>query len=373
MIVEKLPNNVMVYKYANPNLHSISIGLYIRVGSMYESLDNNGITHLLEHIHFRRLNNLSQENFYRWMESIGTTLKASTYKDFLRFYMNVSPKYLHEALDIFSELISTFNWSEYDLEEELRVVIDQIHERESYQKIDDHADKIVWGKHPLSYSIMGTEENLKKITLSQLITHKEDFFSTENLFIVITGSIKDKDNVLVNEIFSKIKFIKSTSIIKPESIEFKVRKPDILFVNRPWDFLDVRLSFNIKHSKTSYEEIILLNSILGGGVGSKLQLHIREKEGIASSIYSNFESYMDASIIYIDFSVHKNDIYFVLELICSILKEMKNTITEDDLAITLPFYTDNTWFLLDNPEELNFNIALDLILRNRLFSVENEI
>lgn len=93
-----LPNGIKTIYYPIQQTHSITIGLYIKVGSRYENSSNNGITHLLEHLHFRRLGVLTQEEIYHNMESLGSTLRAATHKDFVRYHMKVRPKHLNECI-----------------------------------------------------------------------------------------------------------------------------------------------------------------------------------------------------------------------------------------------------------------------------------
>lgn len=149
-----LSNVIKVFYIALPNTHSISIGLYIKVGSMYENHSNNGITHLLEHLHFRRLGNMNQDQLYTKMESIGSTLRAATYKDFVRFYMKIRPKFLKESVSIFQELLSYYEWEEEDLEKEKEVVLCQLEEKNSYISIEPFVQKTVWKDSSLSLPII---------------------------------------------------------------------------------------------------------------------------------------------------------------------------------------------------------------------------
>ena len=89
-----LNNGFHIASFSMPNTHSITVGLYIRAGSKYESFEENGITHFLEHLHFRRLGDLSQQDLYYNMESIGGTLRAQTGRDYLKFSMKILPKSL---------------------------------------------------------------------------------------------------------------------------------------------------------------------------------------------------------------------------------------------------------------------------------------
>jgi predicted Zn-dependent peptidase len=99
-------NGVNIYYYMQPNTHSICLSLYIKAGTLYEDTAP-GITHFLEHLHFRRLGGRTQKELYYQLESIGGYLGACTYKEFLRFYLTASPQYFSQLVKIASDLLVT--------------------------------------------------------------------------------------------------------------------------------------------------------------------------------------------------------------------------------------------------------------------------
>ena len=107
----KLKNGLEVWVSRLPNTHSVTVDLFVRSGVAYETSDKLGITHLLEHLIFRELQGFSQRELYFFMESLGTTLKAVTYRDFLRFYLKVLPENAVNAMRIFKSILQTHSWS----------------------------------------------------------------------------------------------------------------------------------------------------------------------------------------------------------------------------------------------------------------------
>ena len=99
-----LNNGLKVICYPIEHAMSVEIGLYIRAGARYENKENNGITHLLEHMHFRQLGDMNQKEIYETTEMMGTSLRGTTYKEMLCFNMKVRPKYLEKSLDIFEKI-----------------------------------------------------------------------------------------------------------------------------------------------------------------------------------------------------------------------------------------------------------------------------
>ncbi|MGE5371930.1 MAG: M16 family metallopeptidase [Solirubrobacterales bacterium] len=360
-------NGIKIIYYPVNYVHSIVIGLYIRTGSRYEHPLNNGITHLLEHLHFRRMGTLSQDEIYYRMESYGSTLRATTYKDYLRFHMKVRPNRLKECINLFQAILGSLNWTESEYEQEKTVVLNQVQERDSYLDIGQYVSKAVWKGNALSLPIMGNEETINKIQLSDVIQYKQTHFNPSQIAFFITGCIDSNGIDIVNSELNKIALDDNQDVQKPgfQNIKYQPRKPDIHLINTVGSYLDVNVSFDVNYEDATREELILLNCILGEGVGSRLQRVIREKSGLTSTIGSELEEYEDAAVIHVNFSIHKKYVYDCLALVVETLNRMKDGIGTSDFDTTMPFYTENLWFWLDNPEELNHQLAHDYFVLNR--------
>jgi predicted Zn-dependent peptidase len=309
---------------------------------------------------------------------MGCTLKASTYKDILRFYMKLRPQFLQKAIEIFYDLINTYDWTEEQFESEKKVILNQIYERETYVKINPFVDKTVWGDDSLGLEIMGTPESVQKLKIEDLILHKKKCFSKENVALVIVGAIEKNDILLINNLMSNcninVQKKHCLSFEKKYNKIFEHRKPSICFSDFNWNYLDVNISFDVNSSKIAANTLLLLNAIIGGGEGSLLQLTIREKAGLSSNIYSSVEQYNDASVIHIFFSVEKRNFYNSIKLIFEQLKKIKIEISDACLKTNLPYFTHNLWFWQEDTEFLNFQLALEIFLRKKSeFSIEKTI
>lgn len=356
-----------------PNTHSVSIGLYVKAGSRYESLDENGITHFLEHLFFRKLGNLSQQELYYRMESIGSTLRASTYKDMLRFYMKIRPDYLNECVEIFKNFFTTSTWTEEEFEREKTVVLNQIAQRDSYTKIEPYIYKTVWGDSPLSYEIMGNSEVVSQMSIQQLTEYKSRIMNANNMLICITGCINGEQIDAIKAAFECLDIPRGIeNRIESPFVKIALRHPDITIAKVNWDYLDVNLSFDLDYNDTFLFEINMLSTILSEGVGSRLPVLIREELGYTAEIYSEIESYEDTAVLHIRFNVHKKLFYDCLRSIIKALNKMKIDIQKRDLDISLPFYTENLMFSRDDSEETNLYNGYDTLVINQK-NVSNDL
>ena len=367
MIFYTTKNGIKVYIEKMPAAESIALDLYVNAGSRDETPDNNGIAHLLEHMHFRRLDNLDQKEIYYLTESMGATLEASASVEMLRFYIKFRPNHLSKILDLFIKIVEMDKWTETDLEQERAVVINEIIENDSYYNIDRYVKWDLWKNHPLSLPVLGTEESVSGITLNEIVEHKKNAFRKDNMFFIISGRLTKKDTELINNKISGIHLAEGGEL-QPRTAPSHGNKPIVSFVKTNNDFLDVVISFKKDYGLVEKETLLLLSSIIGGGYGAILQTLVREELGLVYNIYSEVNSYEDTTTFQIKCGVHKKYFMKVLNVVFSAINDTKANIDTNDMMSNIPFYTENTWFLKEDPTVFNENIGWEIFIR----SVDND-
>lgn len=372
-----LNNGLKVICYPIEHAMSVEIGLYTRAGARYENKENNGITHLLEHMHFRQLGDMNQKDIYGTTELMGTSLRGTTYKEMLCFNVKVRPKYLEKSLDIFEKILTTYDWTEEQLESEKKVVINEIYEKEDEVTLEKIYDKVIWRKNPLKRGILGSEENVKGFTVDDLVGYKKEIFSKNNVTLVITGAIDEEKSREIFEEFGKIKI--NEGVERKEKVEvikgrqFK-REPDVKLKNfASWNIVDVQLSFDVDLTKIKENELLFLNSIIGGGDGSYLQTKIRENQGLVYDIYSCVDIFSKESILSIIFSIDKSRLQLSILEIIKILKQLKNIISKKDVDRNMTFFTENLWYWAEETKELNFQLGSDFLNDKEVLTIEDRI
>ena len=372
-----LNNGLKVICYPIEHAMSVEIGLYIRAGARYENKENNGITHLLEHMHFRQLGDMNQKDIYGTTELMGTSLRGTTHKEMLCFNVKVRPKYLEKSLDIFEKILTTYDWTEEQLESEKKVVINEIYEKEDEVTLEKIYDKVIWRKNPLKRGILGSEENVKGFTVDDLVGYKKEIFSKNNVTLVITGAIDEEKSREIFEEFGKIKI--NEGVERKEKVEvikrrqFK-REPDVKLENfASWNIVDVQLSFDVDLTKIKENELLFLNSIIGGGDGSYLQSEIRENQGLVYDIYSCVDIFSKESILSIIFSIDKSRLQLSILEIIKILKQLKNIISKKDVDRNMAFFTENLWYWAEETKELNFQLGSDFLNDKEVLTIEDRI
>ena len=374
MYEKRLNNGLKIVEYPIDNAQSIEIGLYIKAGARYENKGDNGITHLLEHMHFRQLGNMKQKEIYEYAEKMGSTLRGTTYKEMLCFNIKVRPKYLKKSLNLFEKIITTYEWTEEQLKSEKKVVISEIREKEDNNENQKIIDRVIWNKHPLSNSILGNASNIKRITLQKLVQYKKKIFCKDNMLLVITGAINEEEIIWINKKFEAIAINECLQKINSNNMndgQFK-RKHNYLMKNYPeWNLINMQLIFDVDLKQIKENELLFFNSIVGGGDGSYLQQEIRDKRGMVYDIYSYGEIFSDKAVWSIVYSIEKDQLYLSLNVIVKMLKMLKTVISQEDIEKYMPFFTENLWYWTEGTKELNFQLGNDFI-KNKIGLTINE-
>lgn len=377
-----LNNGLRVLIYPMLNTHSVTMGLYVRAGSAYEKGKFVGATHFLEHLHFRKCGEFSQDELYYKMECIGSTLRGVTYRDLLQFTMKVHPDKIEECMEIFENIIASDNWTDEEFEKEKKVVLNQIYEKGDYITLDKEMRKVVFKNYALQNEIMGDAETIEALNKFDMQEYKKKLFSASNMLFCITGNIKEAD---CKKMLEKLEVLSVSQDEEEREIScpaiFQHRKPDIIFKNVQDDNpLEVNISFDITYDEdikafhNFKDYLTIFNCVFGEGVGSRLQRIIREEKGYSADISSYIEWEQKFAVLHIEFSVEKKDLINCLEEIVMTINKMKNEISRKDLDVTLPFYTTNYAFYEDDTAEMNYQLAYNKLVLGqdfRSFELEN--
>lgn len=369
-----LKNGLKFISHGNNGIQKVSIGLYFKAGTVYETLKNNGITHLTEHMFFRCLNNITQKELYYRMESIGTTMMAKTYKNYVCFFMSLLPQFLDEAAEILSQILMNFNWKEDDIEKEKRVVMKQIELK--YSSFDEYIESIYFKDTKYEIPIMGTLENVKKITVQELNNWKKAFFNCDNACLVLTGNYSEKD---YNKIFALFENIHNKGVssqhpkIIPNGYLKRTELSDrIIAINN--NISDIYITFDLIPNEEIFFAARFLSSILGDGLGSKLSLELRENSALTDDVFSTVNVYYSFAKLNIEFSVLNKDVETSLRLLFNQINLIKYFIDLKDYESNIMFLTKNKRTLIDETEKLNDYYGwINFILENENNSIENII
>lgn len=366
--IDKLKNKITFISHPLQHLHSVTISVGFRVGSLFENETNSGITHLLEHLHFRRLYDLSQEELYFKMQKMGSEIVGKTYNDLLTFEITIVPDFFYEAFDlIFRHYMNTV-WSKLEFESELNLVIKEIENKEKTYR--EWIDESYFENTAYSQPIMGDIVTLKNMKLEDVYQWQAKYIVPANSCVVITGHM---NNEMLSYAQGKLESLQnkgnsiSPCVCFPKNFGHRKLQSDCCVV--PIDDInsDVTIFCDVD-SDLDYETVRLLSSILGEGCGSKLGVELREKFAFTYDINTELISFNGFNRLSISFMVSNSDFSDCMMAAFKTIASTKCFISDTEFASSFTFFTKNQVMDLDNTVALNQNYMFSDFTLNDIIS-----
>lgn len=290
-----------------PYLKSAAIGVYIKVGSRNEPPSLAGASHFLEHMLFKGTAQRSAREIAESFEIIGGQLNAFTSKEYTCLYARTLDEDLDSAMEIVFDMLFNSQLAEKDLDTERNVVIEEINMYEDTpdELIHDVFARKFWEGHPMGSSILGTIDTISNMNRDELYDYYKKYYVPANMVIAVAGNV---DNTKIKGSIEKV-----LASQKSDSPVFDLNTPTggISFVSLvPKEVEQVQICLGVPgisfHNEDRYTQNVM-NSILGGGMSSRLFQKLREELGLAYSVYSYPANYSDTGLfsIYIGTSPDK--------------------------------------------------------------------
>lgn len=352
-------NQVQVYQYANPHLHSFCICLYLRAGSLFETDEKNGISHFFEHVVFKNINRKYGGELYRTLDRLGLEFNGCTYKEFMQFVITGAREHFCEAADIITSIFEPLTLSADEISTERRRIKSELRESDEQHSLDYFTQQIIWAGTNLKNSIGGTFSNLDRIGIQALRQASQELLSVNNLFFYVTGSYSQEQ---IQHLLGQIEAypLKQTVPLRenlaPMPGAFFQRNCQVSVKNSTYYY--VRFSFDVDTSRYTEAENSLLFDIMFEGESCKIHQELSEKTGYVYSFGSQYERYNNLGNISVYYEVRPADLYTSIEKVIDVCCTMKEHLT-DELDYVKPPYVDNAELMLDDAEDFNWNRAYE--------------
>ncbi|MED5016941.1 pitrilysin family protein [Paenibacillus chibensis] len=327
----KLTNGLRVVMEKIPTCRSVSFGIWVKTGSRHEHQGNNGVSHFIEHMLFKGTERFDAKDIAEQFDAIGGNVNAFTSKEYTCYYAKVLDEHLPIAVDVLSDMFFRSALDEGELAKEKNVILEEIsmYEDTPDDLVHDLMAKAVYGDHPLAYPILGTQQQLDPMGPAELRAYMDEHYTIENTVISIAGNIEE-DRVV--ELMER-HFGQFNNHSEVKEIEAPGFHSNLLFHKKKTEQNHICLSLPgcSIHDPLQYA-MILLNNVIGGGMSSRLFQEIREKRGLAYSVYSYHSSNEDSGLFTVYAGTAPKQTKDVLDLTKEVLSDIaSNGITEDEL------------------------------------------
>jgi predicted Zn-dependent peptidase len=319
-----LPNGLTVITEEMEHIRSVCIGIWVKTGSRDEDKQWNGISHFVEHMVFKGTEHRTAEEIARQVDSIGGNIDAFTAKECVSFSIKVLDEHLPIALDVLSDLVLNPTFTADDIVRERGVILEEI-------KMDeDSPDYLVheiftqnfWKDHALGRPILGTRDTVKRFEREPVADFYRQRFVPGNVIIAAAGHLNHDHFVeLVGKHFANMKAKSNGFHSAPPKVV-----PKIILRNKK-SLEQVQICMGVPSYPITHEgrhSSYILNTLLGGGMSSRLFQNIRERQGLAYSIYSDLNPYRDTGCLSVYAGTSRASATKVVESVVSEFRKLKS-------------------------------------------------
>ena len=317
---QTLENGLTIIGEEIPYLKSISLGIWVKAGSIIETKENSGVSHFIEHMLFKGTKNRSSKELAREIDNLGGVINAFTSKECTCFYVKLLDEHINIGIDVLSDMILNSRFDERDIKKEKSVILEELkmYEDSPDDLVYDLLLENIYKDHSLGMNILGDRQSLKNLKRESILDYYNEYYVPNNSIISICGNFKFEE--IVKQIEEKFK------TWQPKSVDTSTTKPNFnpCIVKKNKDIEQVNLAINLDAiPMTNNREVYALsvvNNVFGGSISSRLFQKIREEKGLAYSIYSSQTLYEDCGELGIFASTSTENIQEVYK---SILEEIE--------------------------------------------------
>ena len=331
MIIEKkLSNGIRVVAQKLPSYRSVSAGVWMNTGSTKETKQQSGIAHFIEHMMFKGTKNRSAKDIAAEMDGVGGQINAFTAKECTCYYVKVISEYLETGLDVLGDMLMNSVFAQEEIEKEKGVVIEEI--GMSIDNPEDYVHELMsrtyYRDHPLAKPILGTIDSVNSMTHEKLIEYVHANYGADNAVISVAGNFEE--NKLMDQLekyFGKLEYTPEDQDSTNEKIEeapgedqveiqgsISIAKREIEQVHICLGMPGFAMEDDLRYS------MFIFNNLFGASMSSRLFQTIREKHGLAYSVFSYPSTHSDTGMMGIYAGTNPTQLEAVIQLIMQEIK-----------------------------------------------------
>ena len=351
-----LVNGMTVIVIEQPHIHSIELAMFVRSGLRFENMQNNGISHFVEHMLFRGNSAYPTSHLLnREFELIGRDLRASTMSDHTYYGFSPHISNIDRAINLFSEFFLEPMFPDIELERGiiLEECLEDLNEKGVDVDINNLACKLLYPENALARPTIGTEESISSISVRDLKEHYAQFYTPDNMILVAAGCVDHKSFFdCAKKYFSRLVGNGSTpSNHFDETLNEAQLQPALLFQYDSDSQVQLQVCFRaVSYNHPDYFIATLISRLFDDGVTSRLQKVLREEKGLVYSVECRTTSLPDTGTIDFDVSVRSEKVVEVTKILLDEIKKFTSTgAGEDELKLVKQRYGYDLDYELDDP------------------------
>ncbi|HRK03299.1 MAG TPA: pitrilysin family protein, partial [Oligoflexia bacterium] len=321
-----LDNGMVLVTESVPSFHSLAIGVWVRAGTRHESAHEAGLSHFLEHMMFKGTEKRSALDIAQQIDRVGGEFNAFTAREYTCFHVLLLARDYTLAVDILSDILHNSTFDEIEIERERKVILQEI------SMVEDNPEELAhdlffeqaFGGHALGKPILGTRDTLKKFNRSTVYSYFRKHYAPGEIILSVAG---DVDHFKVRDSLNKT--------LKPEYLRVKERRKHNMqrprvrrgtqVIRRNLEQAHVLIGFpSVAYNHGDRFVAYLMSNYLGGGMSSTLFQEIREKRGLAYTIYSTNSAFSDSGVFSTYVATNSEGVKTCLDITAKQIEKLKN-------------------------------------------------
>jgi predicted Zn-dependent peptidase len=318
--ITELDSGIRVVTEPLPSVRSIALGLWVRVGSRDEQPAEAGISHFLEHMLFKGTPTLTAEQIAQTFDGFGAEVNASTGKETTVLHAHFLDEHLERAFGVLGDMLLRSTWA--DLESERDVVLEEIamYEDEPQDKVHDVLARAVFDDHPLGRPVIGRGEVISGLTVPDVSAYHDSRYAAPAIVVAAAGNL---DHERIAELAGRCLGGADPAAPDARSASPARRPPAVLFHQKDTEQYHVCIGgLGVSRNDERRFALAILDALLGGSTSSRLFQEVREKRGLAYSVYSWASQYADSGHVGVYVGTREDNVGTALEVIASELRRI---------------------------------------------------
>ncbi len=368
-----LQNGLKVVVKRMEGLLSVTMGILVGTGAAYETDEEDGISHFIEHMQFKGTPTRTAFEISDAFDALGSQVNAFTGKDMTCYYCKSTSEHAQKSFELLADLFLNASFPAEEMDREKGVVIEEINMDEDSPEdlCIDLLSRAYFGKENYGRNILGTAENVKSFTREQMFAYKEERYCPENIVVSFAGNIGIDEAVSLSEkYFGGMR--KTGFKQRPKKISLHTDK---LFKKKPIEQAHFAFGFpSLSRNDGGYPAVQVMNVILGGGMSSRLFKKVREEMGLAYSVYSYTSNYEETGVTTVYAGVNPKKAEKAAEAVLGVLREFKrNDLSEEEFSRGKEQLLSGTVFSQENTSSQMLLYGKEMLYKGKIYDFEKRM
>ncbi|QDH17565.1 M16 family metallopeptidase [Swingsia samuiensis] len=328
--VTTLDNGLTIITERMERVETVSFGAYVSIGTRDENVENNGVSHFLEHMAFKGTERRSAARIAEEIENVGGFINAYTARETTAYYVKLLKEDLALGVDIIGDILTHSTFLDAEIERERGVILQEIGQANDTPDdiIFDHFQESAFPDQPMGRPILGTSELVSNMTRETLMNYMKEHYTTHNITIAAAGNLHHDD--VIELVKKHFKDLPTHQVERSHQAHYTGGD---LRTSRELDQAHLLLGFpSVSYRHPDYYNVMILSTLLGGGMSSRLFQEIRERRGLVYSVYSFASSFNDSGLFGIYAGTGEEETAELVPVVIDELKRLQNGISAEELS-----------------------------------------